>query len=375
VSQDTSLFYALRHPNPDRRREAIVGVARQGVLEAIPVLSELAEDELDPELRALAGKALRHLKKRQESQLTDPLGLDTVSQQLDEAYQVYQQQGGEAAAPLLSKVLKLDPDLADHPTAKKIASASINPPEAQNNWQSVRRRSPVRWLIVLVMAVVTAFLFFRTGVLNTYISSIQSGQWRENLRREGDIDYYLFVPEGRAPASGWGSLVVLHEFGYGADSLLPWFVEKAQRDGIVLIAPVFGEYPQPIAETTSRLDAILIRVREEYPMDSTGAVIFGHGVGGEVAMLYARDYFGVGAVAAFGAPNLYEPPLDDPALPYLFMYGEYDSQLAVLQDVLHQFQTFGNPGETLTIPDVDTEMNAQVADTTIELTRQLYLIR
>lgn len=386
MSQDTALFYALRHPNPSRRREAIVGVAKQGQFAALPILIELAEADDAPELRVLALKAVRHLQKQQTLQLIDPLSFDAAHEILVEAKQLYQQRGAEAAFPTAEKALKLDPTLADDATIKQIMAAvekqqpvedSHQPDEhSWRGWQPVRRRSPFQWMVVAVLAGLTLLLFFRTGVFDSYIGSIQTQQWRENLRREGDIDYYLFMPEGNPPPSGWGVLVVLHDYSYSAESLLPLFVELARIEALILVAPTFGDYPQPFAnETTARLDAILIQVRNEFQTDEAGAVLFGYGIGGEIAMLYARDYFQVGAVAAYGAPNLYQPPADDPILPYLLVYGEYDSQREVLREQFSNFESYANPTEMLVIPNIGKELGSDAALLAVELARQLYAVR
>jgi hypothetical protein len=234
----------------------------------------------------------------------------------------------------------------------------------------------VRWAIIAVLALITGALFIRTGVLNTYINSLYSAQWRENLHREGDTDYYLFVPDGAAPSTGWGMIVALHDYGRTAESLLPLLVEKAAAAGMVLVVPTFGQYPQPVVpETTSRLDAILIRVRGELMTDGAGAVLFGYGVGGEVAMVYARDYFGVGAVATYASPYLYEPPPDDPILPYLIMYGQYDSLRGQLSAEISIFEAFENPAQILDVPGAGRELPAGVMDVVVELAEQLYAFR
>lgn len=371
------LFYALRHPNPVRRKEAIVGVARNGLVEALPILERLAHEDSDAELRELAQKAVRHLQKQKDAILIDPLGFDEAERKLKQAYQTYQEKGADAASSLFSTALRLDPALAEEANARQLSKAlqQAKKPNTieDRGWRKVRRRSRFQWSLVAVLSLMVGLLFFRAGVLETYISSLLTQDWRENLRREGDIDYYLFVPNIPEPPAGWGVLIVLHDYSYDANSLLPLFVRRAEEQGLLLVAPTFANYPQPFSpEATSRLDSILIRLRNEYRTDEAGVVMFGYGVGGEIAMLYARDYFGVGAVATYGTGELYAPPADDPVLPYLMMYGEYDSLFGMLQPQLNNFDNYTNPTEILTIPDADKTLSEQAVQLVIELADQLY---
>jgi dienelactone hydrolase len=380
MPQDNALFYALRHPNASRRREAIVGVARNGLVEALPILEELAQQDSEGEVRELAQKAVRHLRKQKDAMLIDPLGLDEAERKLAQAVETYRERGADAASPLLVSALKLDPGLAEDPSAKQLSKAlqktEKNPLPEDRGWQKVRRRSRTQWTVVVVLALITGLLFFRSGVLDRYIRSVFVSDWQENLRREGETDYYLFVPDIPEPSSGWGMLVVLHDYSYDANSILPLFVRRAEEQGLILVAPTFANYPQPFSpETTSRLDAILIQVRNEYRTDEAGAVVFGYGVGGEIAMLYARDYFGIGAVATYGVGELYAPPSDDRVLPYLIMYGEFDSLMGMLQPELNDFEAYDNPTEIISIPDADKNLPEQAADLVVQLGVQLYQTR
>lgn len=383
----------LRHPDPEQRRQAIIAVARQGNQDALPALDQITRLDPDSSLRELARKAIRHLHKNQSG--ADPLGFDEAHRQFVLALQTYKKKGAVAAAPVLAKALRLDPTLQEDELTMRIAAEATGLPAAEavraliyadqygqmlrpdrGGWRPQARRQPYKWLMILLFAGVTVFLFLRTGVFNSYIGSLQTQQWREHLRRDTGTAYYLFVPEGSPPPEGWGILVALHDFSYGADTLLPFFVEAAAEAGVILIVPNFGEYPFPFTElTTPAIDAIVQQVRREYRTHPTGAVIFGYRLGGEIATMYAKDYYQVAGVVTLGATELVLPPEDDEFIEYLLMFGEYDTNRSLLSERLVEFEFLLNPTQIFLASNVDSALTPDYVSRTMQFVRRIYNLR
>jgi pimeloyl-ACP methyl ester carboxylesterase len=219
-------------------------------------------------------------------------------------------------------------------------------------------------------------LLLTTGALDLYLGSLQTQRWRENLRTNRtpfQLDYYLFVPQTPPPPEGWGLLLLLHDYGANAESLLPSFVQGAAESGVILIAPTLGAYAEPLdTMTLPAIDALLIEVRAEYPANPQGAVLFGYGSGGTVATYYAREYFRVAAVATVSTPQVFPPPSDDPKVVYLFMYGTFDTNRNAAELSIARFHESSNPLEVLTMPGADERVTAEQVRLTLELAQKVY---
>ncbi|MCU0496612.1 MAG: hypothetical protein MUF87_04580 [Anaerolineae bacterium] len=377
----------FQHPDPQQRRQAIIAAVRQHDLSALPFLRVLAAQDSVIELRELAQKAVIRLEK------DDPLQLDRAAEYYVQMLQFYKQQRLSEAAKALGKALTLDPTFAEDQIALKVATSAtgLKPDEAiralinaqqygQNlradhgGWQKrAREFNPLRVLFLLILIAMMGLLFANTNVFDLYRSSLELGAWREQLRLKDGIDYYLFVPINPMPAPGWGILVVLGDQFQRAEELIPFFAEAANQHNVVLVVPNFGEYPEPYNEyVTPQIDQILEEVRAEVTADPLGAVIFGYGKGGEIASLYAAEYYQVAAVITVNATDVRLPPTDAPDLVYFVMYGAYADFATVGVERAQEIEQRGNPIEFLVIPRSVNELNRTQIARAMQFVWELY---
>lgn len=388
TDHDTHI-HNLRHKDPTRRRQAIVTLTRGGVQDAVPAIRHIAKNDPVPELRILAAKALKHLQQPPETQaLDDPLGIDAAQKWYIEALRTFKERGSVPAVYRpLSRALRRDPTLRDDELARKMASkltglhadAAVDaliaadqlnqaPRSDHGGWlPRQRRRSRVHLTVIFMLFFAVMMVFLQTGFFDYYLNSIQSGMWRENLQTEGPQNYYLIVPEGQPPPNGWPLLVALPEHGASADTLLSVLAEPARDAGLIFVVPTFTEYRAPLSDrTTPAIDTILIEVRDNHPVDSRGAVLLGQGIGGEVATLYAQEYFQVAGVITISALRLYRPPIGDPSVSYLLMYTQNDVLLDYNTQLVEEFRSAGNavdfrimPGRVDEITDEEVQLSLQ----------------
>jgi dienelactone hydrolase len=293
----------LNHPDPARRKAAIIALGRSRERDALPTLKNIVQNDPVPELRGLAVQAVRHIQA-----LHDPLGLD------DE---------------------------------EGIQTGSI-----PHGW---RTRPPRRYRVYLLVIVLIAALLVNNNPF--YDDPDSFDQWR---RMQGDTGYYLIIPEQIPPDSGWSLLVALHYH----EEALPFWREPAQKAGVIVVVPDFADDQRP-AEQTLALHRILEAVRQTYPVDRV--VLFGFSEGGELATLYAREYGQVTAVSAAAPTDIHLPAAADTTTRYLIAYGDQDALLESNRARVRDFQERANPAEFLIIEGIGHELIPQHLQWTLGL--------
>lgn len=325
----------------------------------------------------------------------DPLDLDSAEGYLAEALRLYQVgRLSETAAPL-AEALYRDPGLAADPAARLMAgkvlaldadSAVVALIDAARHRQALRRPPPrTQWsphrrgrtlpqiaLLLFIFAFAVA-VFLGSGSFEYYRLALESGRWRDSLRTAGPVEYYALIPEGERPITGWPALVALHSYGASADALLPYFADRAREAGVLLIVPNFGEFPYPYSDyTTPAINAMLNEILAQQPADPRGVVLFGFVTGGEVAMLYAREYFGVAGVVAVSPLQLVEPPAGDTTLRYLLLYNAGDTVLPYNETLIEGYRAAGSAVELIILAGNADALEAEAVDMTLQFVREIY---
>lgn len=394
VDERQTLRNDLTHPEADRRRKAIIRLTRQGDLDALPALTRLASADPDPDLRTLAGKAVLRLRQTDSaSDLFDPLGVDQADAYFAAALRHYRDRRLEAVRQPLAAALRRDPALHTDRAALLMAQAVTGlPPQAAvaalidadrydqtrvgrrpGRWGMARRKRGVaRFAFFVVLIAVGLLLFLRSGSFEYYRDALQSSQWRDALHNDAAVDYYVLTPTTPTPATGWPVLVALPSFGAPAEALLPYFAEQAGSDGVLLVVPNFGQYPFPYeTETLPALNEIILRVRQRYPADRRGVVLFGFVTGGEIALLYAREYYGVLAVSAASALELHAPP-DDPTIRYLLTYTQADTLIGYNRELAARFAERGHDVDFVVLSGTEDVLDERQVALTMGLVREVY---
>jgi len=163
-------LHQLRNPDPQTRRQAIIGVANSTDPRAVKLLQKVAETDPVPELRELAKKAEQHVLKKQAagaaggaspaqypastSALTPhssevlPAMADNTElarSQLNNAYGSKVNGDKAAAAAELMHALELDPGLANDSQVQQLASElSGQPPEKAIAWMQGRLKEGLK---------------------------------------------------------------------------------------------------------------------------------------------------------------------------------------------------------------------------------------
>lgn len=324
----------------------------------------------------------------------DPLDIDKAEAYLADALRLYQDKNLSKVAAPLAQALYLDPSLADDPAVRLVARAITGmdadsavralvdtarfgqQPRFNNGrrrWMPRRhKRTPVQLILLLIVFVAALVLFLGSGSFEYYRLAIQSGQWRDSLHTGGAVEYYALIPDGTAPANGWPVLVALHSYGASADALLPFLADAAREAGILLVAPNFGEFPYPYSEfTTPAINAMLNEVLSQHPTDPRGVVMFGFVSGGEVAMLYAREYFGVAGVVTVSALQLHSPPEGDTSIRYMLIYNQGDEVLEYNEWIVETFRDGGNDVGLVVIPGYSDTLETEAVERTIAFVKDV----
>jgi predicted esterase len=393
--------------DPAQRKQAIIEVSRASNPDALKWLAEIYRHDPEPELRELALKAGRHIKATSTPQppvVDMPSATPTTSVSIEDSREKwlydramdYLVMGDRVkAAGELRKLLARNPNLGSNSSVLLLAGQITGQPPEQaveslmdakqhrqfvsNQTRTQRRsssRGPLRWislLLALVALGVAIFFFIDSGALQRYQLADRMNRLEENARQVHGITYYVLVPPGDPPARGWPALVVMHGYGgRGRDMLLP-FVDFAEREGVLLIAPSFGQYPFPYDELTLPvLNAILRDVDQQTPLHDLGAVFYGFSAGGEIATLFAGRYSSqVAGITAEGAPEIHQPPRDR-GLPYNILYGEKDELRNFTSPSVDNLRNLGYPVLYEVIAGVGHEMTARGVGLAMDMVRTTY---
>lgn len=326
----------------------------------------------------------------------DPLDIDKAEGYLAYALRQYKEKNLSKVAAPLAQALYLDPSLVDDPAVRLVA-ANITEMDADSAIRALvdsarfgqaprfngerrrwlprrRKRTPAQIILLLLVFVAALAVFLGSGSFEYYRLAIQSGRWRDSLHLSdaSGVEYYALIPDGSPPVNGWPVLVALHSYGASADVLLPYLADVTHEAGILLIAPNFGEFPYPYSDfTTPAINAMLNEVLSQHRTDPRGVVMFGFVSGGEIAMLYAQEYFGVAGVVTVSALQLHSPPEGDTSIRYLLIYNQSDEILNYNQQVVETFRDEGNDVGLMVIPGFSDTLEDEAVRRTIAFVKEL----
>lgn len=215
----------------------------------------------------------------------------------------------------------------------------------EGRWHVRRRSSRARLLVLLVLVSVMVGALFASGSFDYYRDAFNSARLSAAIRQVNGVRAYVIAPSQPPSPEGYPLLVALHGNGGYADSLIPLFAARADQSGFLLVLPDFGEYAQPYGDrVTPALNALISDVRADYPLDARGVALFGFGVGGDIATLYAHEYYDVAVVVTVGSRQLMPPPAGDPVVRYAYLFAAGDPALPRLRDQIdREFRPNGNP--------------------------------
>jgi predicted esterase len=294
------------------------------------------------------------------------------------------------AAAELGKIIRSNPDAVDDPAIRLLAGQITGlPPDeaiqtltdknARRQFEKAQpraRKASFRWLLLglSLVALAGAVIFFiASGALERYRQADKINGWKQSVRHSDGLDYYLLVPSGDPPKKGWPVLLALHGFGGNGMDVFPLFADFAAREGVVLIAPTFGEYPYPAEQYVAPpLDKLLAEVGKNYPLNPFGAVVYGFSAGGEAATLFAGLYPNrVAGVTVEAAPEIYPPP-SSRGLPYNILYGENDDVRPYASESVNRVQQLGYPLNYEIVPGAGHEITQRGLDLAMDMVRTVY---
>jgi predicted esterase len=409
---DSQLVAQLRSADPDQRKAAILALGRAADVDALPLLANLYRNDPDSALRELALKAGRHIKAQSQPSTTPPPApvadvlpppnlsrgvLETDSDakwHYDRALDFHVRRDRARALAELGKVIQSNPAAVNDPVVRLLAGqiTGLSPDDAMQTLTDngarkqfvkaqprVRKTSSgggLRWVLLglALVALAGAIIFFVTsGALDRYRQADKINSWKQSLHRVDGLEYYLLVPGGDPPAKGWPVLLALHGFGGSGMDVFPLFADFAAREGVVLIAPTFGEYPFPAEQYVAPpLDKLMAAVGKEYRLNSYGAVVYGFSAGGMAATLFAGLYPNrVAGVTVEAAPEIYPPP-STRGLPYNIIYGENDDVRPYATDSVNRVQRLGYPLNYVVVPGAGHEITQQGLDLAMDMVRTVY---
>ncbi|MEO8609486.1 MAG: hypothetical protein ABI690_16460 [Chloroflexota bacterium] len=410
---DSQVVAQLDSDDPEQRKAGIVALARSADAEALPLLVKLYRTDPDPALRELARKAGRRIKTQTQPPLTPPsipevtevLPPASLSQNVletnkdakwhyDRALDFHVRKDQAKAAAELSKLIRSNPN-AVHDSAVRLLAGDITGlapddaiqtltdksarkkfEKAQPRVRKAGSRGGLRWLLLglALVALAGAIIFFVTsGALDRYRQADKINSWKQSVRHMDGIDYYLLVPGGDAPKKGWPVLLALHGYGGSGMDVFPLFADFAAREGVVLIAPTFGQYPGPGEQSVAPpLDKLIGEVGKNYPLNPFGAVVYGFSAGGEAATLFAGLYPNrVAGVTVEAAPEIYPPP-SSRGLPYNILYGENDDVRPYAAPSVNRIQQLGYPLNYEVVPGAGHEITQRGIDLAMDMVRTVY---
>lgn len=372
---------------PDQRRKWIRHLARRGDHEAIEELRYLAAHDPVLALRQLAQKGLRYIRFQQ--QLHSPYH-PQAEKHLLAAYR-HQLNGQRAEAiQYLSKAIFTDARLCEDQAVQQLADELIG---VENSIHQITTPAQLNQIIEAISApakvvhsvnipgalitLVFVCVYFVGYVLANYESSysvigqLHISQYRTEIRRlSPEINYHLFYTDGAVPSGGYSVLVLLHEDGAEPDHLMRLFAQSARQNRLIIVAPEFNEYRYPYEqEVLPHLDKIITQVSETFPVNTSGAVLFGFKEGGEIATLYAQEYPNkLAGLVASSAPYIYPSP--HPDLPFEIVYGYDDPLLPHYHDdevVFTDMTQWDFPMNYLVVEGIGREVEQQQINLTVEM--------
>lgn len=361
---DEQILAQLRSLDPGVRRNAIVVLGRSLESEALAPLEVVYRTDPNPELRALALKAIQYIEQNQQVSLPSPSQAVDVSpdaarrakQAFSQALDAHIAGDQSRAQKELSYALSINPYLAEDEMFINLAGQVMNAtPTPSKQPQSSARKTVSRMLLVIALLVLVILIiwFVESGLLARYKLAYQAWRLKEDVHYLANgQEYYLLIPNGDPPPDGWAVVVAMH--GYGGDGLSALnadFFTIANEERAIIILPTFADYDDDdntISQSNiglqNNLSAILDTVAREYPVNSRGAVLYGFSRGG----MFATEYFSnhsnrVYAIVAEAAPQVIVPPGGAYIRPCVFLYGENDGLQNYTYSNIQQWKTLGFP--------------------------------
>ncbi|MBC7809830.1 MAG: HEAT repeat domain-containing protein [Burkholderiales bacterium] len=420
------LFALLQDPDPAWRRRAIIALARSGDVDALRPLAEIVMNDPVPELRELARKAGRHIRRQIDAVASgEPTLIEEIApttkavMQSDDAdgdvfimpanwylasserpiqkarwhysraLDLHLEDRNKRASKELSKALRLDPTMGEETPVANFAALVTGLPRTQALEVLAKRGTSSQrtgrfmkllafGLVIFMLALIggLAFTLLSSGTVERYVTvnrQVQAEAQAEHITASlGSTEYQVIVPAAHAPSGGWRVLVLLHGYGGQAADVLPLFEDAALGEGVLLIAPTIGEYPFPYDRSANRLNEILQQVAAEHPFDERGVVLYGFSSGGDVSAQYARDYpEQTAGVIASGAPEI-GAPSSSRAVQYTVIYGEDDELQDYNQNSVTELRDDNQLFAYEVVPDIGHVPTPRDVPLTFELLRDVY---
>ena len=305
--------------------------------------------------------------------------------ELDRAFSLHFQGNKAGALKSLRRALELDPslsndmyvsnlakeitglhakdvlhDLSDRNTSRELIRTAqkerLSTPQA-------RRQLNLLPIIALLLVVIIGFGIWVVG-------SGTIGQPQSQKASLGGYEYYLSVPNGPVPESGWPIVVAFHGYGGNGGHMMP-LAETFNDAGAIFLAPTLGKYqPNPGKGPLQPAANILVDVGKQHPLQARGAVLLGHSQGGSFAYRFSVYYPNlVAAVVTAGAPE-YDAIYPTKNMPYIFTWGELDGLQEFVLPMVYPIQNRGWNVRTVIVPDVGHELSQYAVDQALILLGQ-----
>lgn len=376
-----SLRDLLHDPDPTRRKQAVMRLARSSDPRAGKILAHMRDNDSAAEIRGLAGQALAYIQQQTRVE-PPPLPPEPTPKP------------GVSPDDILQAL-----DLPDTDTQAEKPITPLPPlkrPITQKTPASRTRRGVyARNLFVfgLFCALLGAGLLYITvgdvirrayyaNEINDRIDSAEPfpfGAAPVALRLDGtfyagrvsnQMSYYIQEPSGLAPAAGWPLIVGVHGSGGTGRDALNWIGYEARSAGAIVVMPTFSQNPDasyPYASSARDLNVLLTELERYYPIDQRAKIIFGFSAGGMFASSYTAEFRYFTGASIGGAREFTLPPLSSP-VHFVVVCGEYDSRLSANQQFYIDMVSRGTPLWHYEVVDgADHVMTAAQIDATFDL--------
>jgi predicted esterase len=305
--------------------------------------------------------------------------------ELERALSLHLQGNKTGALKSLRKALELDPSFSTDIYVSNLAKEITGLPakdalhdlsdrstsrELIHTAKKEQRRTPQARRQLGLLPILGLFLVVIVGLGIWVVRSGTLAQPQSQKASLGGYEYYLSVPGGSAPETGWPIVVVFHGYGGNGGQMMP-LAETFNDAGAIFLAPSLGRYrPNPGKGPLQPAAEILAKVGREYPLQSRGAILLGHSQGGSFAYRFSVYYPNmVAGVVTAGAPE-YDAVYPQKNMPYIFTWGELDEIHEYVLPMAYPIQNRGWNVRTVIVPGVGHELSQYAVDQTLILLQQ-----
>lgn len=310
--------------------------------------------------------------------------------ELERALSLHFQGNRAGALKGLRKALELDPALASEPLTANLARelTGLSSAEAlknivdvkeskgmiaraQKEWKSTPQMRRQRFLLPVPAMLLLVFLgLFAWSVKDGSLQAFLAPQPKIEQANLGGYEYYLAVPRGRVPEGGWPMVVAFHGYG-GEGGHMLGLAGKVNDAGAIFVAPTLGTYePNPGDGPLGPISRILAEISRQHPLQSRGAILFGHSQGGSFAYRFSVYHSAqVAGVVTAGAPEI-DPLFPTRDIPYILTWGELDELHRFVLPTVYPLQSRGHNIRTAIIPGVGHEVSQYAVDQIFVLLEQ-----